>query len=51
MKNFMQEEGIGSIDKVKSADMTLLKQNKFEIPTTDIHKTRVQTTIFKGETA
>jgi predicted amidohydrolase YtcJ len=39
----------GSIQKGKSADMIVLNQNLFDIPVTDIHKTEVQKTIFKGQ--
>ena len=39
----------GSIGVGKSADMIVLNHNPFEIPETDIHKTEVQKTIFKGE--
>jgi predicted amidohydrolase YtcJ len=39
----------GSIEVGKSADMIVLNHNLFEIPVTDIHKTEVQRTIFRGE--
>ena len=39
----------GSIETGKWADMIVLNHNLFEIPATDIHKTEVQKTIFKGE--
>jgi len=39
----------GSIEPGKYADMIVLNHNLFEIPATDIHKTEVQTTLFKGE--
>lgn len=39
----------GSIETGKFADMIVLNHNLFEIPVTDIHKTEVQKTIFKGE--
>ena len=39
----------GSIEEGKWADMIVLNHNLFEIPETDIHKTEVQKTIFKGE--
>ena len=42
------DEGTGSIELGKSADMILLNHNLLEIPLTDIHKTEVQATIFKG---
>jgi predicted amidohydrolase YtcJ len=38
----------GSIEEGKFADMVILNHNLFEIPVTDIHKTEVQQTIFKG---
>ena len=43
------EDVTGSIEKGKFADMIILNHNLFEIPVTDIHKTEVQQTIFKGE--
>jgi len=39
----------GSIKEGKYADMIMLNHNLFEIPETDIHKTEVLKTIFKGE--
>jgi predicted amidohydrolase YtcJ len=39
----------GSIEEGKYADMIVLNHNLFEIPETDIHKTEIQKTIFKGE--
>jgi len=39
----------GSIEEGKWADMIVLNHNLFEIPETEIHKTEVQQTIFKGE--
>jgi predicted amidohydrolase YtcJ len=42
------DEETGSIEPGKSADMIVLNDNLFEIPVTDIHKTKVQKTIFKG---
>jgi predicted amidohydrolase YtcJ len=39
----------GSIEVGKSADMIVLNHNLFEIPATDIHKTEIQKTIFKGK--
>ncbi len=39
----------GSIEVGKSADMILLNHNLLKIPLTDIHKTEVQGTIFKGK--
>ncbi len=38
----------GSIEVGKWADMIILNHNLFEIPETEIHKTEVQTTLFKG---
>jgi len=43
------EEETGSIETGKWADMIVLNHNLLEIPATDIHKTEVQRTIFKGE--
>ena len=42
------DDATGSIVTGKSADMIILNHNLFEIPATDIHKTEVQKTIFKG---
>jgi predicted amidohydrolase YtcJ len=39
----------GSIKKGKFADMIVLNHNLFEIPVTDIHKTKVQKTFIKGK--
>ena len=39
----------GSIEVGKSADMIVLNQNLFEIPETDIHKTVVLRTVFRGD--
>ena len=39
----------GSVEVGKWADMIILNHNLFEIPSTDIHKTEVQKTLFKGE--
>jgi hypothetical protein len=39
----------GSIEVGKYADMIVLNHNLFEISETDIHKTEVQTTLFKGK--
>jgi len=39
----------GSIEEGKYADMIILNHNLFEIPVTDIHKTEVQQTLFKGK--
>ena len=38
----------GSIEVGKSADMILLNHNLLEIPPTDIHRTEVRGTLFKG---
>jgi predicted amidohydrolase YtcJ len=38
----------GSIETGKSADMIVLNHDLFEIPPTEIHKTRVQKTLFEG---
>ena len=43
------DEVTGSIEAGKSADMIILNHNLFEIPETDIHKTEVQRTVFKGK--
>ena len=43
------EDITGSIEEGKYADMIVLNHNLFEIPATEIHKTEVQKTIFKGE--
>ena len=39
----------GSIEDGKWADMIVLNHDLFEIPVTDIHKTEVLRTIFKGD--
>ncbi len=43
------EKTTGSIEEGKSADMIILNHNLFEVPETEIHKTEVQKTIFKGD--
>ncbi len=43
------EDVTGSIEAGKYADMIILNHNLFEIPVTDIHKTEVQQTLFKGK--
>ena len=43
------EDVAGSIEVGKFADLIVLNHNLFEIPVTDIHKTEVQQTVFKGE--
>ena len=47
--SLMVEEETGSIETGKWADMIVLNHNLLEIPVTDIHKTEVRKTIFKGE--
>ena len=44
------ENETGSIVKGKWADMIILNHNLLDITVTDIHKTKVQKTIFKGNT-
>jgi predicted amidohydrolase YtcJ len=39
----------GSIETGKWADMIVLNHNLLEIPVTEIHKTEVQKTLFKGK--
>jgi len=39
----------GSIEEGKYADFIILNHNLFEIPTSDIHKTEIQSTYFKGK--
>ena len=43
------ENETGSIEVGKYADMIILNHNLFDIPASDIHKTEVQKTLFKGE--
>ncbi len=43
------DEISGSIEEGKSADFIILNHNLFEIESSEIHNTEVQTTIFKGE--
>ncbi len=45
---FLLPAETGSIEAGKWADMIVLNHNLFEIPATDIHKTEVKKTIFKG---
>ena len=45
------EDVTGSIEEGKYADMIVLNHNLFKIPATEIHKTKVQKTIFKGKVA
>ena len=47
--SLMIEDVTGSIETGKSADMIVLNHNLLEVPSTEIHKTEVQKTIFKGE--
>jgi len=47
--SLMVENEAGSIEAGKSADMILLNHNLLEIPKTDIHKTEVLRTVFKGD--
>ena len=42
------EDVTGSIEKGKWADMLILNHNLFKIPVTDIHKTEIEKTLFKG---
>lgn len=43
------ESIFGSIEEGKSADFIILNQNLIEIESTEIHKTEVQKTIFRGK--
>lgn len=43
------ESVFGSIEDGKSADFVILNQNLIEIETNEIHKTKVQKTIFRGK--
>ena len=47
--SLMIEKETGTVETGKWADMIVLNHNLFEIPDTDIHKTEVQRTIFKGK--
>ena len=47
--SLLLDDVTGSIAVGKWADMIVLNQNLFEIPETEIHNTRVEKTIFKGE--
>ena len=42
-------EEFGSIEVGKSADFIVLDQNLLEIPTSEIHTTGVEKTVFRGE--
>jgi predicted amidohydrolase YtcJ len=46
--SMLNDEVTGSIETGKWADMIILNHNLLEIPLTDIHKTEVQKTLFKG---
>jgi len=48
-KVMMHEDVVGSIEEGKYADMIILDRNLFEIPVTDLDKTKVLTTIFNGQ--
>jgi predicted amidohydrolase YtcJ len=48
--SLLVEEETGSIEVGKYADMIILNHNLFEIPATEIHKTEVLRTVFKGKT-
>jgi predicted amidohydrolase YtcJ len=47
--SLLLEDETGSIETGKWADMIILNHNLLEIPLTQIHKTEVQKTLFKGE--
>jgi predicted amidohydrolase YtcJ len=47
--SLLVEEKTGSIEVGKYADMIVLNHDLFEIPATNIHKTEVQITVFKGD--
>ena len=47
--SMLNDDVTGSIESGKWADMIVLNHNLLEIPTTEIHKTEVQKTIFKGK--
>lgn len=42
-------EQFGSIETGKSADMVVLDSNLLEIATSELHKTNVEMTVFRGE--
>jgi hypothetical protein len=46
--SLMVDEETGSIEAGKWADMIMLNHNLLEIPVTNIHKTEVLKTVFKG---
>lgn len=47
--SLLLDDVTGSIEEGKFADFIILNHNLFEIPESEIHKTEVQKTIFKGE--
>jgi len=47
--SLMIEEETGTIEAGKWADMIILNHNLLEIPLTEIHKTEIQKTLFKGK--
>ena len=47
--SLMIEKETGSIESGKWADMIILNHNLLEIPLTEIHKTEIQKTLFKGK--
>ena len=47
--SLLLDDVTGSIEEGKFADFIILNHNLFDIPETEIHKTEVQKTIFKGE--
>ncbi len=47
--SLLLDDVTGSIEEGKFADFILLNHNLFEIPESEIHKTEVQKTVFKGE--
>ncbi len=47
--SLLLDDVTGSIEDGKFADFIILNHNLFEIPESEIHKTEVQKTIFKGE--
>jgi predicted amidohydrolase YtcJ len=44
-----QENITGSLEVGKAADLIVLDQNLFEIPKSDIHKTKVMLTLLEGK--
>jgi len=47
--SLLVDDETGSIEEGKYADMIVLNHNLLEIPVTQIHKTEVKKTLFKGE--